>query len=642
MDTVRVEGGRFLLNFTWDQEIIRAISAVPGRRISPDLNGWTAPLSQAGLIRDIAHRHSFRATGRARILFELTPTPAGVQWNGNGFELRFDYMDQRTAAAAAHAGGHWFGPAGCWLAPESAALQVEAWAAAADAGTDPGTDEAFRRAHHIRDRVDASSAGDTDWHPEKPLGIQLYPEQRAGVDYVIRVAGGRAIIGDEPGVGKTAQAMAVLNEMGAFPAYIIVPGSLKMNWDTELQRALPGRTVERLYTRKAQDRLDWADITVINYEILNAWEPYLPDPAGVVADESHLIKNPVIERTKATIRLMHRVPAGGAALCLSGTPVLNDPEEIITQLDAIGQLQAMGGRKLRATYAGRPMALNHDLRKTCYVRRLKKDVWKEAPERRWIPVYVEGDPRIMAEYRRAEADIIKWLRERAQKAALKAGATTGEAAERAWRAGIRAEAAQYLVAITHLKQLAAKAKTAAAVDYARTFLSSGTEKLAVYAWHTEIVNTLHTKLGGVKIQGGMTDRAKDTAVNAFQHDKDTRVFTGQIATAGLGLTLTAASKAMILEQGWTPGIMDQVLDRHHRRGQEHDVVGWLMLIQDTIDTEIYELIREKRKIVDQVTDGFERSPEDDGGGTVLQDLLLKLVEKSGKILPDQEEQNPIT
>ncbi len=87
---------------------------------------------------------------------------------------------------------------------------------------------------------------------------------------------------------------------------------------------------------------------------------------------------------------------------------------------------------------------------------------------------------------------------------------------------------------------------------------------------------------------------------------------------------------MILEQGWTPGIMDQVLDRHHRRGQEHDVVGWLMLVDGTIDVDIFDLIKAKRKTVDQVTDGYERHTEETGG-TVLADLLVRLMKRPENI-----------
>jgi len=619
---VRLTDGRFHFHpEQWTQALTTAITLIPGRRISRDFTTWSAPASQVHAVRDTAHAHGLTPVGMARILFHQAPEPPTVRRNGGTYELRFDYRDQTLAAAAAAAGARWFEPAHSWVATNG--TRVHAWAALAGAAIDPAALAAMADDQDRENRIRASAAATTDWHPTQPLGIELYPEQRAGVQYVIQIAGCRAIIGDEPGVGKTAQALAIINETESVPAIIVVPGSLKLNWQREAARALPGRSIEILRGRKPADRLLWPDIIILNYEILQAWLPYLPTPAAVIGDEFHMIKNPGTQRTQATITLMSR--STGPRLGLTGTTVLNDLMELQPQLEAIGVLDEYAGRKFGATYKATPLKLNADLRARHYVRRLKKDVWADAPDRRWIPVYVEGDPAIMEEYRRAEHDMITHVQEKARTAAIKAGATAGEAWARAQEAGIRASAAEFLVAITHLKQLAARAKLEASVDFAKTFLQTG-EKLGVYAWHTTIVDQLAEQLRAVKVQGGMTDAAKDAAVRAFQTAKDVRVFVGQIATAGLGLTLTAASKAMILEQGWTPGIMDQVLDRHHRRGQEHDVVGWLMLVDGTIDTDIYDLIQAKRKVVDQTTDGFERHTEDTGG-TVLADLLVRLLKR---------------
>lgn len=623
MNSVKVDDGRFLLTFDYNPDIIQAISRIPGRRISPDLTGWTVPVSQVAAVRQTADTYGLRPYGAARVLFLQQPPEPELNWRNGAYQLRFDYANQRQAQAAARAGAQWFEPAGCWAAPITAGAKVAAWAAATGAKIGPAAADQIS-AHQARlDRIAASAATTTDWQPTATLGITLFDEQRAGIEYALNV-GGRLIIGDEPGVGKTAQALGLLAETQDFPAYLIVPGSLRLNWKREAARALPGRSIEILRGRKPNHRLVWADITILGYEIAHAWKDYLPPARGVVADESHMIKNPATQRTQATMEIMQA--ATGTRACLTGTPVLNNEKEFIPQLAAIGRLEEFGGNRFNKTYAGKPVHLNQDLRATCYLRRLKKDVWAQAPDRRWIPVYVEGDKAAMETYRKAEKDIVAFLQNRARELAIQAGASTGDAEARGWEAAMRAEAGQHLVAITHLKQLAAKAKTPACIDYAKTFLASSEEKLAAYAWHTSIVNNLADQLGAVKVQGGMTDATKDAAVTAFQTDPKTRTFVGQIATAGVGLTLTAASKAMILEQGWTPGIMDQVLDRHHRRGQEHDVIGWLMLIEDTIDQDIYTLIQQKRKLVDQVTDGEERSPEETGG-TVLADLLIRLASR---------------
>ena len=92
---------------------------------------------------------------------------------------------------------------------------------------------------------------------------------------------------------------------------------------------------------------------------------------------------------------------------------------------------------------------------------------------------------------------------------------------------------------------------------------------------------------------------------------------------GVGLTLTAASDVLFVEQGWTPAEHDQAEDRCHRIGQDNNVSAWYLLAEGTIDDDIYELIEKKRVVVDAVTDG-----EDDTQTSVLNDLINSLRERT--------------
>jgi SNF2 family DNA or RNA helicase len=92
---------------------------------------------------------------------------------------------------------------------------------------------------------------------------------------------------------------------------------------------------------------------------------------------------------------------------------------------------------------------------------------------------------------------------------------------------------------------------------------------------------------------------------------------------GVGLTLTAASDVLFVEQGWTPGEHDQAEDRCHRIGQEDNVAAWYLLANGTIDDDIFALIEKKRIVVDAVTDGAEAKNE-----SVLTDLVKRLVERT--------------
>jgi SWI/SNF-related matrix-associated actin-dependent regulator of chromatin subfamily A-like protein 1 len=616
--TVTLENERFRFDIEWDPALVRAIRAIPGRRIEG--KHWTAPAQFAGQVLQIADLHGLEYFGPA----PAAKAPATISHRPGVFEVRFDYSDQSlVTAVAAIPGSSWFQPAECWLVPDRHGVAVNLWAEEASATVDDKAEDAIAYAYDAEVRYVASAAKTTEWQLTRPgFGLELYDEQRAGVEYVLLHGKGRTIIGDEPGVGKTAQALGIIHELHALPGVIIVPASLKVNWRREAKRALPYASVEIIRGTRPQPRLLWADIVIINYDILPHWVDNLPDvPMAVVADESHWIKNPAISRTKAAIALAERVPDGrGARLALSGTPLPNRTNEIMTQLEFIGQINKFGGKvTARKKWKTRGAELNRELRSTCYIRRLKKDVWKEAPGRNWAELYVEGDPAVMVQYRAAEADIVTYLGEQARKAAIESGATSHEGKQAAWQASLRANAAEHLVAITHLKQLAAQAAMPACKEWARTFLDSG-EKLGIFAWHTAVVNDLANTLNGVKVQGGMSESARQQSVDLFQNKPEVKVFVGQMKAAGEGLTLTAASNCLLIEQGWNQSTHDQVLDRFHRRGQVNDCMGYVVLIEGTITEDIQKLIKRKQKEVDAVVDGAGGAE----GGTVLQDLVVLL------------------
>ena len=111
---------------------------------------------------------------------------------------------------------------------------------------------------------------------EPRLGGELRPFQRAGVRYALESR--RLFIADEQGLGKTVEALALLEEDDAFPAVVICPASLKLNWQREIQHWLPHRSLHVVVgTGKAIPK---ADITVLNYEIVHAHRERLRDLAA--------------------------------------------------------------------------------------------------------------------------------------------------------------------------------------------------------------------------------------------------------------------------------------------------------------------------------------------------------------------------
>ena len=431
------------------------------------------------------------------------------------------------------------------------------------------------------------------------LGGELMPFQKAGVMYASRVK--RCLLGDEMGLGKSIQALATIHNLQTYPAIIVCPASLKYNWEKEAKKWLPTKTIQ-VITSKTKALT--ADITILNYDLLKKWLSSLSQLSAkaIIYDECHLIKSNSAARTKAAKVLSKNIPV---RLGLSGTPILNRPQELVSQLTVLGRIDDLGGLwKFLQRYcnavqtkwgwdmsgASNMEELNDKLRAACYIRRLKKNVLPELPDKRRTVIAVDIDNK--AEYNKAQRDIIHYLSDKKGKASANA-----------------ARNAEELIKIEVLKKLSVDGKMAVAEEWIENFLETG-EKLVVFAHHRDIIGRLVKKFPmAVKIIGGDDAEDRQSAVEKFQTDDDCKLIICSIQSGGVGITLTAASNVAFLELGWNPAIHDQAEDRCHRIGQKDAVNAWYLLGRDTIDEDIWALIEKKRQVVDAATDG-----EDGQGG----------------------------
>jgi len=422
------------------------------------------------------------------------------------------------------------------------------------------------------------------------LGGELAPFQWAAVRYALTAR--RCFLADEQGLGKTVEALATLEADGAFPAIVVCPASLKLNWQREAAHWLAHRSVALVEGRMAV--APTADITILNYEIVAAHRETLGrmGPRALVVDESHYVKNPQAKRTQAVRRLASSVLEGGLKLALSGTPVLNHAEELVAQLRVIGRLEDFGSgaqftRKFRGELSEE--RLHWHLRRRCFVRRLKSEVLPQLPAKRQVVVPVALSN--TTEYRLAEEDVIAWLRSQPldlRELNAKIAATLR---------------AQRLAQLGTLQRLAARGKLAAALSWIADFLVSG-EPLVVFARHVEVQEALLTRFpDAAHIIGRDSAPAREAAVQAFQEPDGPQLLIGATRVAGQGITLTRASNVAFLELEWTPAMHDQAEDRCHRIGQHDAVTAWYLLAADTIDETMAELIQRKRGVIAAVTDG---------------------------------------
>lgn len=437
------------------------------------------------------------------------------------------------------------------------------------------------------------------------------------------------LIGDEQGLGKSVQALTVCETANLWPVIAIVPTSVRVNWQRELKKWLPHRTSFIVYGTDTMILIPSVDMLIFGWDTIYAWANTIDTPRALIIDEAQYAKSGDARRTQAVLRLADRCyDANSPVISLTGTPILNRATEWIAQLRLLNRLEEFGGAtQLRKDFKNRDLlpTLNRAIRAKCYVRRLKIDVMKDLPPKRYVQVSLPVDPVAMIEYRRAETNIVTYLANLARQAAINSGATTDEARQRASEVALRAAAGQQLVAITALRQLAVKVKLPAVEAWIKDFKQSG-EKVVVFCWHRGIVEMLSERFaGGLKIYGGMSDADKQHAIDTFQTDPIQQVLVCSMKAAGVGITLTASSNVVFVEHGWNPPDEDQAADRCHRIGQTDSVTVYSLDAEGTIDVDMSELIADKRQEVNAATDGDRVA--DTESHSVLADLVVRLAAK---------------
>ena len=425
---------------------------------------------------------------------------------------------------------------------------------------------------------------------EERLGGELRPFQRAAVAYAREAR--RLFIADEQGLGKTVEALATLEEDDAYPALVICPASLKLNWRRETEHWLPHRSVAVL--AGTSGALPDADIVVLNYEIVHARRERLAArrPRALVLDESHYVKNPAAKRTRAVRRLAEGLAPDALKLALTGTPVMNHPDELISQLRILGRLEEFGSGarfKRRFQGAGSEERIHWHLRRSCFVRRLKREVLPQLPEKRQVVVPVGLDNE--REYRLAERDVVAWLQEQP----LELSELQHKVAST-----LRAER---LAQLNLLRRLAARGKLGAALSWIEDFLASE-EPLVVFAAHREVQEAVIARFPeALHVVGADAVAERDATVRAFQEPDGPLLVVCSTRVAGQGITLTRASNVAFLDLEWSPAMHDQAEDRCHRIGQRDAVTAWYLLAAESIDEAMAEVLARKRGVVGAVTDG---------------------------------------
>lgn len=442
------------------------------------------------------------------------------------------------------------------------------------------------------------------------LKMPLRNYQSVGVEF-IEANNGRAIIADQMGIGKTAQALGYIVHNNIKKTLVIVPASVKLVWKkeikkfTKLKSAFIDSKIKKLTQIESIQFFKEHDIFIVGYDSVTTNKQLLKAIPWdlLVCDEFHYIKNNTAQRTKAVKSLAIDIPK---IILLSGTPMLNRPVELFNGLQMIDPktwnnwfkftLKYCQGHRGYWGWDASGASNIADLRlkiNKYFIRRNKSDVLKELPPKQYTDIPVELDKETMFEYGLAVNSFIEYLKDFKKK-------TDAEVK--------RSLAAEKLVRLGALRQITSKGKIHAAIDFIKEVVDAG-EKIVVFSVYNEPLEKIKDVLNqdgkiAVILTGQESDAQRESAVESFQNSDKIKVFLGGTKSAGVGLTLTAASNVLFLDYSWVPADHDQAADRIHRIGQEAESINIYQLYsKDTIDETMIQLLNKKRDIFSKLIDG---------------------------------------
>jgi SWI/SNF-related matrix-associated actin-dependent regulator 1 of chromatin subfamily A len=497
----------------------------------------------------------------------------------------------------------------------------------------------FAKAHNLDFHIETGVEPETNFVipplPELTIDIPtkrpMLPWQPGGVAYAIEKQ--RLIMGDDMGLGKTSQAiiaMEGLHQLGkdSYPCLIICPSAVKENWVIEIKANI-ARTgivlkdsVKNTYPEFF--RVGMSQFFIVNYESLKKYfvekidkpeagkklrldnihfkQKHLDFFKGIIVDESHKVKALTSLNTKFTKGICIDKES---IFLLTGTPIVNKPKDLVSQLGIMNRLPDFGGYKaFEKRYCSGPKEasnmkeLNYKLNLFCFYRRNKTDpdIKKYLPDKSRQVIQCELDPVHRKEYMHAQADLESYMVNiRKQSDEQVAKSMKGEV----------------MVRIGILKNISARGKLKDAFSFIKDILDQG-QKIVVFASLREVIAAVQAEFPkSVRITGAEDGKQKQAAVERFQNDPNINLVVLNLKAGGVGINglQNVATQICFLEFGWHAAIMDQAEDRLYRTGQNSNVMCTYFLGKDTIDEWNYKLINSKRDIANTITGAEDQTEE---------------------------------
>ncbi len=459
-----------------------------------------------------------------------------------------------------------------------------------------------------------------------PAGLELMHHQAQLVESA-RQGHRTFLLADEPGLGKTAQALLAAQAAGAYPLLVVVPNVVKTNWAREVGLWTPNRTSTIIHG-DGESIDGFADIVVVNYEVLDRHVGWIGEHGfrGMVVDEAHFIKNKSSQRSQNVLGIADKIRARivrPLMMALTGTPLINDIEDFraiwqflgwIDDKKPLGDLMvALEETGMNPADPGFYPAARRCVVDLGIVRRRKIDVAADIPARRIADLPVELDDEVGRSIRDAERELARRLVQRYETAI--ATRTSGRTVEGIDHGLVRqvatweredTDSSSGENVFTMMRHIG-KAKAGLAADYAAQ-LARNVGKVVFFAKHIDVMDTAEDTFArrGIRyasVRGDQTPKARQKAIDDFVNDPEVSIAVCSLTAAGVGLNLQVASNLVLAELSWTDAEQTQAIDRVHRIGQAEPVTAWRIIAAQTIDSRIAELIDSKAGLAARALDG---------------------------------------
>jgi len=433
----------------------------------------------------------------------------------------------------------------------------------------------------------------------------LFPHQKNAVKFLLKKD--KSILSDDMGLGKTKSAIAAALLSGAEKILVICPANAKINWFREITEYIDEEYVTIVKSGFWQPKF----FTIINYDILNRFheiqdkrkkeetKSYINEENFdlMIVDEAHMIKNKDTIRGKIVAQIGENIPK---VWLLTGTPIANRPMDYYNLLKVCRvpvtdnfqhfayrycaaksfnkKLKSGKIKKIWLTDGASNLEELHQKTKN-YILRRKKEDHLDLPPKIVSPFYLELDNR--KGYENAFEDYVNWLKSEGRKLGP----------------------ARQMVEMIVLRKFISEEKIPFTADMVRNFLEqSEDKKIIIFTVFTESLKKLKEEFGDIAVchNGEMSDKEKQKSIDKFQNDQNTRIFIGNIVSAGSAITLTASDTTIFHDMDFSPSNHQQAEDRNYRISQDKTVNVYYPVFEATIEEKIYDILQKKKEIISKI------------------------------------------